>query len=166
LNVRTYVRHEDESGIFFLAEWVPKKVVTWLGPPMFGLPYRLGRIEYEHVQASLRGTVTNAAGQFVYRGSYSGPCRACAGGSLDEFLLERYVAFTEWHGLRRMFRVRHDPWPQTQAEVTVEDEGLLRAQFGWWTDAGLVSANFSPGLDVVTIGWPQVVSGHPRCKTA
>ena len=43
LNVRTYVRHAAKPGIFFLAEWVPKRVATWLGPPLFGLPYRLGK---------------------------------------------------------------------------------------------------------------------------
>ena len=58
LNVRTYVQHGGEPGIFFLAEWVPKRIATWLGPPLFGLPYRFGNIEYEHGQRMMRGRVT------------------------------------------------------------------------------------------------------------
>src|SRR5688572_23006211 len=42
-NVRTYVRHGDVLGIFFLAEWIPNRIAALLGPRMYGLPYRLGR---------------------------------------------------------------------------------------------------------------------------
>ena len=159
LNVRTYVRHAGETGIFFLAEWVPKRVATWLGPPLFGLPYRLGRIEYEHRERIIRGRVTSRGTGFSYKAERDAAIgfAPCEHGSLDEFLLERYVAFTEWHGLRRMFRVRHEPWPQTRLEVTVDDESLLRERFAWWPETRRVNANFSPGASAVTIGRPQFV---------
>ncbi len=38
LNVRTYVRHRGESGIYFLAEWLSNRLSVALGPLMFGLP--------------------------------------------------------------------------------------------------------------------------------
>jgi len=44
LNVRTYVRANNEPGIFFLAEWLSNRLSDPLGPPVFGLPYRYGRI--------------------------------------------------------------------------------------------------------------------------
>jgi hypothetical protein len=159
LNVRTYVRREGETGIFFLAEWVPKRVATWLGPPLFGLPYRFGKIEYEHGERMMRGRVMGHGTEFSYRAERDdATCFApCEGGSLDEFLLERYVAYTEWHGLRRTFRVRHEPWPQARLEVTVDDESLLRERFAWWPETKRVSANFSPGPSAVTIGRPQFV---------
>ena len=133
LNVRTYVRHGGEAGIYFLAEWVPKRIATWVGPPLFGLPYQLGKIQYEHGERELRGCVTSRGTRFSYRAErnpvgYFAPCER---GSLDEFLLERYVAFTQWHSLRRMFRVRHKPWPQARLEVTVDNENLLRQRFAW-----------------------------------
>lgn len=157
LNVRTYVRHGDETGIFFLAEWVPKRVATWLGPPLFGLPYRFGRIEYEHGERKMRGCVTGRETGFSYKAERdAAQCFApCERGSLDEFLLERYVAYTDWHGLRRMFRVRHEPWPQTRVEVMVDNESLLRERFTWWPETQRVRANFSPGVSAVTIGRPQ-----------
>lgn len=48
LNVRTYVRHHGEPGIHFLAEWLSNWLAVQLGPRTFGLPYRHGRICYEH----------------------------------------------------------------------------------------------------------------------
>jgi hypothetical protein len=89
LNVRTYVRHADEVGIFFLAEWVPKRIATWIGTPLFGLPYRLGRIEYEHGERMVRGCVTGCGMGFSYKAKWDGAkCFApCEHGSLDEFLI-------------------------------------------------------------------------------
>jgi uncharacterized protein YqjF (DUF2071 family) len=165
LNVRTYVRHAGESGIFFLAEWVPKRVATWLGPPLFGLPYRWGRIEYHHGARTLHGLIDDGVARFSYRAGQggAGSSRPCESGSLDEFLLERYVAFTAWHGLRRMFRVEHEPWPQIPITVMIEHDSLLRERFAWWRNACLVGANFSPGVNTVTIGWPQSDRGWPEC---
>src|SRR5262245_45244876 len=47
LNVRTYVRHGDTRGIFFLAEWIPNRLAALIGPRTYGLPYRLGKLSYE-----------------------------------------------------------------------------------------------------------------------
>lgn len=159
LNVRTYVRNADEVGIFFLAEWVPKRVATWLGPPLFGLPYRLGKVVYEHGEGVMRGCVTSREKGFLYEAKRDNrkPFTPCKRSSLDEFLLERYVAFTQWRGLRRMFRVEHEPWPQARLDVIIGDESLLRDRFAWWLETRQVGANFSPGANVVTIGLPQFV---------
>ena len=159
LNVRTYVRHGGEPGIFFLVEWVPKRVATWLGPLLFGLPYRLGRIDFKHGEPVMRGCVTDRNTSFLYRWARGGTgnLAPCERGSIDEFLLERYVAFTKWRGLSRTFRVGHEPWPQTRVKVTVEDDSLLRGHFDWWEDARFAGANFSRGVRAVTIGWPRVV---------
>ena len=48
LNVRTYVRQNNDAGILFLAEWVPNTWSLRLGPALFGLPYRLGDLNYGH----------------------------------------------------------------------------------------------------------------------
>ena len=48
LNVRTYVMHRGELGIYFMTEWVPNKLAAFLGPRTFGLPYRLGDLDYHH----------------------------------------------------------------------------------------------------------------------
>lgn len=164
LNVRTYVRHRGEPGIFFLAEWVPRRVVAWIAPPMFGLPYRLGEIKYEHAESMMSGWVTGKGSRFRCRAARDDAKhpRPCERRTRDEFLLERYVAFTEWHGWLRVFRVEHAPWPQTRVDVTVEDESLLHARFNWWPTARLAGANFSPGVNAVTIDRPRRVTIRRR----
>ena len=39
LNLRAYVRHHGEPGIYFLAEWLSNSVSVRLGPCTYGLPY-------------------------------------------------------------------------------------------------------------------------------
>src|SRR2546428_9990006 len=48
LNLRTYVRHRGEAGIYFMAEWIPNRLSAFLGPRTFGLPYRLRALVYQN----------------------------------------------------------------------------------------------------------------------
>src|SRR5947207_2608467 len=48
LNLRTYVRVNDEPAIFFIAEWIPNRLAALIGPRTYGLPYRLARIQYDY----------------------------------------------------------------------------------------------------------------------
>src|SRR3979490_1573850 len=70
LNVRTYVRHRGEPGIYFLAEWLSNPLSVRLGPRTFGLPYHFGRLAYAHAPAdgALRGIVDAAEGRLAYHG--------------------------------------------------------------------------------------------------
>lgn len=175
LNVRTYVRHQGEPGIHFLAEWLSNWLAVQLGPSTFGLPYRHGRICYEHDWRSdeLRGQVVDARsqGRLSYRagsargtpatpghaGSETGaPFAPCEPGSRDEWLMERYTAFNAVGRRRLFFRVWHPPWPQSRVDVTIEDLSLIEAHWPWFKTARLVGANYSPGVRNVWMGRPQL----------
>ena len=146
LNVRTYVRENGQAGIHFIVEWVPSRLAMWIAPRLYGLPYRLGQFE--------AGRVNDATGRFEYRAEAVTGFGPSSPGSLDEFLLERYVAYTQYHGVRRRFRVTHTSWPQTPVPVEVLDDSLLRGNCPWWPAARFVGANYSPGVSV-TIGRPE-----------
>lgn len=153
LNVRTYVRARSEPGIFFLVEWLSNRLSVPLGPPVFGLPYRYGQIKYLHDQPTqgISGRVEAKAGTFSYRGaSATGELAACEPGSLTEFLMERYTAFTRPSHRRRpkLFRVWHDPWPQTPIDIETTATDLLATSGAWWKTAEYIGANYSPGVDV------------------
>ena len=160
LNVRTYVQHRGEAGIFFIAEWLANPLSVRLGPGTFGLPYRFGEMRYEHQHetGTLRGKIFDAREQRSFR--YGAAIleypsfESCRERSLDEFLLERYTAFTA-HKRKRFFRIWHEPWRQTGAEVVIEDDALLRKNFGWFPEAKCVGANYSPGARNVWMGWPH-----------
>ena len=162
LNVRTYVTHNGEAGIYFLAEWLPNALSVKLGPPVFGLPYRLGRNEYQHDAAcGFRGCVQDRASGYKLR-YHAEPVRELApdtaeAGTLTEFLLERYNAFTTFVGLRRRFRVWHPAWLHQAIEAVIEDDSLLSRTGEWHREARFFGAHFAPGFKDIWMGRPRFV---------
>jgi uncharacterized protein YqjF (DUF2071 family) len=184
LNVRTYVRHSGEAGIYFMAEWLSNPLAVKLGPATFGLPYRHGNISYHHEwrDGDLRGCVTDVATRtaFAYEARLDFDCSGmaasfrragrhgstasgtlaamvfapCQTGSLTEWLMERYTAFTCRRNKRRFFRVWHPPWLQCEADVALGDTSLVKRYWPWFRHARLIGANFSPGLRGVWMGRP------------
>jgi len=151
LNVRTYVRHRGEPGIYFLAEWLSNPLSVHLGPRTFGLPYKFGRLIYDHarVRGDIRGTVEAREGRLTYQGNVTDSSFAPSEpGSLPEFMLERYTAFTQQRKRARFFRVWHSPWKQAPAEIEVTADTLMASTGPWWKTAEPVSANYSPGAEV------------------
>ena len=117
LNVRTYVRHGGETGIHFLAEWLSNRLAVRLGPAMFGLLYRFGKIAclHDRREDSSRGCVmdVDTGTGLIYRARLTSHVafelcetpaswqrsrssflsqavfETCEGGSLTEWLMER-----------------------------------------------------------------------------
>jgi uncharacterized protein YqjF (DUF2071 family) len=161
LNVRTYVRHRGEPGIYFLAEWLSNPLSVRLGPRTFGLPYRFGRLGYEHAPdgCALRGNIDARDGRLAYEGKIcESHFAASEADSLTEFRLERYTAFTHRRKRARLFRVWHLPWEQAPAEIEVTADTLMASTGRWWKTAERVGANYSPGAEV-WMGRPHRVSG-------
>jgi uncharacterized protein YqjF (DUF2071 family) len=163
LNVRTYVRHNGESGIYFLAEWLSNRLSVFLGPKIFGLPYRAGRLGYYHDEPSgrLQGSVTSLTTEkfFAYDGQMGNAAfHPCAPGTLDEWLMERYTAFTCVSRPRRFFRVWHPPWEQVAADIEVTNKNLLDDTWPFFRTAEMIGANYSPGATDVWMGWPHRVT--------
>ncbi len=161
LNVRTYVRHENEPGILFLAEWLSNRLSVRLGPGTFGLPYRYGKPIYhhQHEQGELHGSVKAQAGTLAYHATLAAntPFHHVPASSLAEFLLERYTAYT-WQGAtRRYFRVWHWPWEQCAVEPEIMDRSLLNDVWPWFKEAQFVGAHYSPGVRNVWMGRPHRV---------
>ena len=185
LNVRTYVKSGGETGIHFLAEWLDNPISQLLGPPVFGLPYRFGRLHYQHSHeaGALHGQVIPTSWPFnressqqsprleyhaeINPGATFGPCEA---NSLDEFLLERYTAFNGKPAPRqiedspltvpnsdakRFFRIWHPPWPQIPVHVSSLESSLLSGVWPWFAEARFIGANYSPGACGVWMGRPQ-----------
>jgi len=159
LNVRTYIRHKGEAGIYFMREWLSNRLAACLGPWSFGLPYHFGEIDYRNDfdhEHECRGRVETVAGSFGYCATLTNELGSCAPQSLDEFLLERYTAFTQSGNRRRFFRIWHEPWQQVAAKVEIVTDDLIRATESWWRGATYIGANFSPGVNV-WMGWTHKI---------
>ena len=158
-NVRAYVRSAGLPGIYFMAEWVNNPLSRLLGPAVYGLPYRFGRIAYQHQheRGCLSGRVTDSfscAGKLPPGAEF----RVCRPASRDEFLLERYSAFTRHRGIDRFFHIWHTPWLQTAIDMEEWRGQLLHKTGAWFDSARLIGANYSPSaVDI----WMGVTAANP-----
>ena len=185
LNVRTYVRDNNETGIHFLAERLDNPISRLLGPPFFGLPYRFGRLDYQHNHeaGALRGEVTSIPRLFNRNPSrdslrleyhaeinHKATFSPCDANSFDDFLLERYTAFNgrparrhagesspgfPRSASRRFFRIWHPPWLQTPVHILSLETSLLRSTWPWFAEPRFAGAHYSPGVRRVWMGRPQ-----------
>jgi uncharacterized protein YqjF (DUF2071 family) len=156
-NVRAYVRHGGESGVYFMTQWLSHPFCLLGKLPMLRLPWHLGRISCEHSHESGRLT-----GQVRGRGrhtlTYAADVNPDASfalsktGTVAEFAMERYTAFALRGGRQVIFRVWHEPWPQCPVEVEVKDNGLLSQSGNWFPTAQLVGANYTVGCNEVWMG--------------
>ncbi len=158
LNVRTYVKCGRERGIYFITEWLSNWLSVQLGPLLYGLPYHYAKINYQHlhennrlsgrVEAPDRGDGVSWEARFSPDRIFS-PSES---GSLAEFLLERYTAYTAKGSTARFSRIWHPPWPQASANLAIGDDALLRKTWKWFGNGQLAGANYSPGFDEVWMG--------------
>lgn len=160
MNVRTYVRQRGTPGIFFLMEWLPNRLSVLLGPLIYGLPYRFGRLDYQNNFAlgRLHGRVDAPPGQqlgYAARVDPGTELRPCSRGSLSEFLLERYTAFLQRRNEKVRFHIWHRPWTQTEIEVELTDTELLAKDCAWFPTAKAAGGNYSIGVSDVWVGRPQ-----------
>jgi uncharacterized protein YqjF (DUF2071 family) len=156
LNLRTYVRVDGRPAIQFLAEWIPNRLAMLVGPRLYGLPFRLGWLDYRND----RRDVTADGDAFRLTASAGTGVHTAEDESLDEFLLERYAAVT-WRQRRgRKFDIEHAPWVWRRAAIGVEDDTLVRRAAPWFSAARPVCAHVSAGVTDVGIGGPEGVVVH------
>ena len=164
LNVRTYVRVGNEAGIHFITEYMNNLLALKLGPLAFGLPYRFARMTYRHdsLRGFLDGHIDDMRGHhaLAYDALIDRAPRVTASrtGTLTEWLMERYTAYTVRRGKRLRFRVWHPAWPNVPVKATVRDDSLVRKHLPWFAHAKYVGANFSPGVFDVWMGRPHPVN--------
>lgn len=166
LNVRTYVQGPAGPGIQFLCEWIPNPLALHLGPLAYGLPYRRATFDVrrhgrdrEAITTEVRGSAehTNLRMEFAARDVPSEPCTPF---TVNEFLLERYTAYTHRRGRERFFRVAHAPWNVTPAHNRHLDTSLVSQVFPWFKNARYHSAHVTPGVRDVLMGPPRPCVRH------
>jgi uncharacterized protein YqjF (DUF2071 family) len=156
LNLRTYVRGPHGPGIYFMHEWLDHPLAVRLGPSTFGLPYRRGNLSYQYTQNAVSGTVVADGTSGNFSGIPGTEETTASPVSRDEFLQERYLAYTA-AGIRPMaFRVWHDPW--RCRSLTLESltmTGFLESlKQPWTTSLRFAGAAWSEGVRDVWMGRP------------
>jgi uncharacterized protein YqjF (DUF2071 family) len=138
INVRTYVHHEGrDPGVWFFSLDASSMIAVTAARAAYHLPYfeadmdfRVGEgalpaIDFHSRRTDDRGT-RPANAHLSYR-AVEGPAKPAAPGTLEHFLVERYVLYAEHEHQLYRARVHHQPYPVQRAEVLALDETLIWA---------------------------------------
>lgn len=168
VNARTYVRRPGgAAGVYFFSLEAESALAVAGARRFYGLPYhrarmsRAARPEGWMDYRSARRSPAAPGLRVRYRAGE--PAGTAAPGSLEEFLVERYVLHTVRGGAVGTVRVRHAPYPLRRVEVDLQAESLLAA-------AGLVRpeaaplAHFSDGVDVHILREPTERGARARYR--
>jgi uncharacterized protein YqjF (DUF2071 family) len=160
LNVRTYVRGPAGPGIQFLVEWMDNPISLYLGPLLYGLPYRRGVFEcpMQCPNSRFELRVTDAETKeslhvSVAAGKEEG--RQVDPSSLAGFLLEKYTAYTHHREVSRFFNISHPHWNVVSGAVQGIDDTLVGGRCPWFKHARLHSAHSAAGFQDVAMGRPH-----------
>jgi uncharacterized protein YqjF (DUF2071 family) len=157
LNLRTYVHGSHGPGIFFMHEWLDHPLAVRLGPSTFGLPYRRGNLSYQNTRNAVSGTVVADGVSGTFSGTPGNEETTASPGGLDEFLQERYLAYTAAGGCPLAFRVWHEAWrcrSLTLGSLTMT--GFLESlRQPWTTSLRFAGAAWSEGVRDVWMGRPR-----------
>lgn len=121
LNVRTYVVYKGVPGVYFFS-LDANNLLSVAGAKAGALPYRMARMEMTSVAGGIRFTSKRVFGNGEFAAAFApaGPAVRTVSGSLDAWLLERYVLFTKLGPWVLRGDIRHESWEVRSASVRVE----------------------------------------------
>lgn len=154
LNLRTYVTHNNEPGVYFFS-LDAQGIFSVLGARIFHhLPYYYARIDLDvhdgevHFESHRRHP---GARPVDFSATYKpiGPQLPDEPDSLERFLTARYRYYTESiRGTLRYANVDHEPWPLYETTATIEESTLFQAN-GFAEPSSDPIYFYSPRVDTV-----------------
>jgi uncharacterized protein YqjF (DUF2071 family) len=138
LNVRTYVRHKGEPGVWFFSLDCNSRAAVWGARISYHLPYYNADIELVQQGATIDYSLhrrDKPAAAFHGRWTIGEPLPATQPDSLEFFLTERYCLYSRYGGSLYRARIYHQPWPLRAANVSSFSSTMIEAQ-GLQTPAG------------------------------
>ncbi len=159
-NVRTYVHVAGrDPGVWFFSLDAANSLAVRLARRFFHLPYHRARmfLEPECLTASDKPKSILYAGvrcwpapmpaSYLIRAQVSGPVQVAKPGTLEHFLAERYLLYSQFEDRLYQGQVHHSPYPLQPATVLSLDENLLAAT-GLDRPPSPAHALFAAGVDV------------------
>lgn len=133
LNVRTYVKHRGEAGVYFFSLDASSRLAVEAARIWFGLPYLKAtmkarfdqeeRIEYSSIRRDRRAVEA----ELKVRYRPTDKVFESEKGSLEEFLTERYRLFSLKGNRILKGEVHHNRWPLQKAEAEFELNTMLNS---------------------------------------
>ena len=173
LNVRTYVFDEHGTpGVWFYSLDANQWLAVRAARRFFSLPYFDCRMTAEkngttaeiRYLSHRRGTDEALSSCFHYRAQ--GAVRLAKAGTLEFFLIERYVLFAQLASHSRPWtgRVHHQPYPLSDVEVTEWDDSTFELDGLTRPGRDADHAVMSPGVTVEVFALENAASPGKRVK--
>jgi len=163
-NVRTYVhKNGRDPGVWFFSLDAANPVAVVSARTWFHLPYHYARMELILDQPGPK-TIAYASerrwpGPLPAASSIQcapqGPITTARPGTLEHFLIERYLLYASWHDRLYRGQVHHTPYPIQLASILELDESLLTAA-GIRRPSTPPLAHFSEGVRVEVFSLQRV----------
>jgi uncharacterized protein YqjF (DUF2071 family) len=153
LNVRTYVHLGGaHPGVWFMSLDAASSLAVLAARAGWDLPYHRARMRLEMsgaevTYASRRSWPGPTPAELELRYRVGGPLGTAAPGTLEHFLVERYLLFVVRSSGVRVGQVHHRPYPLASAEVIALRESMIAAA-GLPSTTGAPHVLYSPGVDV------------------
>lgn len=153
-NVRVYVSHDDQPGVYFFSLDASSILAVLAARIGWSLPYYYSKMSADERDGAHRYRSQRRVGKASHEvtfhvGDELGPSTV---GTLEHFLLERYLLFTQRANEVLVGQVHHQPYHAYLANVDQLSDQLAAA-------AGLPScdrlpdlAHYCPGIDVEVFG--------------
>jgi uncharacterized protein YqjF (DUF2071 family) len=157
INVRTYVRHGDLPGIWFLSLDAASRPTVEGARRVFHLPYFSARMSSERVAGGITyrtERIDRRGPPAAFEASYrpTGPVEPSVPGSLEAWLTDRKRLFSaDRRGRIWQTEIDHEPWPLQPAEADITLETIAAAH-GLVLGDGAPHLRFAARLDVRA--WP------------
>jgi uncharacterized protein len=140
LNVRTYVHLDGVPGVWFFSLDTNNSIAAFGARTFFHLPYysaEIGLEEFDDVISYQLSRDEKPPAEFSAAFNVGKKLPPSRPGSLEFFLTERYVLYTESGGELYRARIHHQPWPLQASEVQSYSSTMLEAN-------GIVAPNTEP----------------------
>ena len=164
LNVRTYVRVSDRSGVYFFSLDAGRRLAVAAARALFNLPYYDAVMNIERRDAAVHYQSARRSGSADFNAIYepaSAPFAASAG-SLEYFLTERYCLYhNDRRGRPYRLEIHHRPWSLQVARASITMNTMAASsQLPLNGDPALL--HFARRQDVVAWAPTRVLAGHQR----
>lgn len=134
INVRTYVKAKQKSGVYFLSLDASNPLITTIAKQWYRLPYshasmrfsRQGQtIDFESRRIDKNSTSVQFSGKY----EASGQPIAAAAGTIENWLTERYTLFCQCSRSNRLYYadVYHEPWVLQKASVHMRENTMTNS---------------------------------------
>ncbi len=170
-NVRTYVHFRGQDpGVWFFSLDAANRLAVLLARAWFHLPYFFARMTLTAAPPSAPAQCSYASTRLwprpipasaVLRAMPLGSPAPASPGTLEHFLAERYLLYTQRRG--RLFRgqVHHTPYPLQPALISMVDESLIAAA-GLTRPASAPLGHYARGVQVEVFPLERVTPPDPN----